>query len=202
MPLPTRVVRRSSRVEVPEHRLAFEEGALPGVQVDVEDRAGCRPRLDDDLDRRLPGLGVVAEPDRVHGGVDGDVPAGGVPRVARRVAGQHPQCGQAAAAQGEHGCRVEGVDGDEPLAVGRGQERNPLLVARRVDRRPGEVCVRGVGVVDDEQPVTGRLDVVLDALAAGRDDAPLPIRVRRVQQVHLGRRLGPQAQHEPALVAT
>ena len=150
---------------------------------------------------RLVGLGVVAEADGVDRLVDLDVPRLAVAGLGCRVARQDPQRGEAAGAQGEHGRVVEGVDGDEPLPLGGAEQRDPLLVARRVERGPREVGVGGVGVVHDEEPVGGGLDVVLDALAAGRHDAPLPLGVVAVEQVHLGRGLRAEAEHDPALVA-
>ena len=71
-PLPVLGVVRD--VEVAEHRLALEQGALAGREVDVEHGARGGPRLDDDLDGALGRLGVVAQADRVHRLVDGDVP--------------------------------------------------------------------------------------------------------------------------------
>ena len=68
-------------VEVAQHRLALEQRALAGGEVDVEHRARRRPRLDDDLDGGLARLGVVAQADRVHGLLDLDVPGRAVTRV-------------------------------------------------------------------------------------------------------------------------
>ena len=132
---------------------------------------------------------------------DLDVPALAVPGGVLRVAGQHAQRGEATGAQAEHRGAVEGVDADEPLPLARGQPRHPLGVVGGVEGGPGEVGVRVVGVVDDEQPVCGGLDVVLDAVAARGDHPPPPLRLVRGQQVHLGGGLRPQPEHQPAFVA-
>ena len=188
------------RVEAPEDRLPLELGATPRGEVDVEHGARRRPRLDDHLDAVLAGLGVVAEPDRVDRLVDDDVPRRAVAGHRGDVTGQHPQRREAAGPQREHAGGVEGVDADEALALARGEQRDPLLVARGVEGRPGEVGVGAVGVVDHEESVGGRLDVVLDPVAPGRDDAPLPLRVVRGQHPDLRGRLGAQPEEQPALV--
>ena len=198
-PLPVLGVVRD--VEVAEHRLALEERAIAGREVDVEHGARGGPRLDDDLDGALGRLGVVAQADRVHRLLDGDVPRLAVPRGRGRVPRQHAQRGEPTRAQAEHGGVVERVDGHEPLALPRAQPRHPLFVGRGVERGPGEVGVGRVGVVHDEEAVGGRLDVVLDPLAARGQHPPLPLRVVGVEDVHLGGRLRPQPQQQPPLVA-
>ncbi len=55
-------------------------------------------------------------------------------------------------------------------------------------------------VVDDEQPVGARLDVVEDVGMPGRHHPGLACRVGRVEQAHLGRRLGRAGEKDPLVV--
>ena len=73
-------------------------------------------------------------------------------------------------------------------------EQRPARALRVVGRDAHELEVDGAVVVDDEQPVAASrddvLDVVLDALPAGPDDAELACRVTRVQQPALAGDVG------------
>ena len=78
--------------------------------------------------------------------------------------------------------------------------RRVVQRSRRRQRRPGDLEVGTCRVVDDEQDVAARLDVVFDPLAPRGDDAQRAGRVREVEEAMLTRR--PRARHddEPALV--
>ena len=51
------------------------------------------------------------------------------------------------------------------------EHRDPLLVTRRIQRRPRQLEVERAVVVHDQQPVAGGLDLVLNTLAPRRDRA-------------------------------
>ena len=118
--------------------------------------------------------------DRVERLVERDVGAGA--ELAVRVARHHVQPGQPVAAQRDHDVAGVRVDAEEPDAGLVREHGLPLLVAGGVQRRLGQLEVLGAVVVHDQQPVAGRLDVVLHALAARRDHPRLALRVGGVEQ--------------------
>ena len=80
--------------------------------------------------------------------------------------------------------RVAGVRADRenphPLAVP--DDRPPLGVARGCQRRLSELEVLRSIVVHDQQPIARRLDVVLNSLAAWRNDSWLTLGIVSTEQ--------------------
>ena len=117
------------------------------------------------------------------------------------VARQHPQRGRArpAAATRRRGRRTP----RRPTMRSPGRDGTNGATGRRrgVQRRLGDVEVGVVGVVDDQQPVTRGLDVVLDPLAAGGHHPRRRRGVVGVEQADLGGQLGAAGDDEEPVVA-
>ena len=81
-----------------------------------------------------------------------------------------------------------------------GEDRPPLGVAGCVQRSLGQREVLRAVVVHDQQPVAGRLHVVLDALPARCHDPRLALRVVGAEHPVLRGELAPRRDQHPALV--
>ena len=79
--------------------------------------------------------------------------------------------------------------------------RSPIGVAAGVQRRLGELEILGAVVVHDQQPIAGRLDVVLHALAARRDAPRHAFGVVGAEQPALRGDLAARPEQHPAVVA-
>src|SRR5665811_2232407 len=92
-------------------------------------------------------------------------------------------------------------DVEEPDAVLTGDDRRPFPPAVRMSGRHGELEVGMVGVVDDVQHVTRRLDAVLDTLRPRRHEQGSGGGRTDVDEVHFARCLARAVDDEPAVVA-
>ena len=142
-------------------------------------------------------LGVPARGDGVDGLGEADV-------VLAVVGAHDPQPGEAVPAVVHRQVVGEGVHAQQAGVRPAGNQRGPLGGPPDGGRRQLEV-LRPV-VVQDEQPlgaVRARLvgHLVLDALAARRDDGQLPLRGGRVQQPHLAGHLAGGRHGQEALAA-
>ena len=68
-------------------------------------------------------------------------------------------------------------------------------------RRLSQLEVLGAVVVHDQQPITGGLDVVLNALASRRDDPRLALRIIGAEQPEFRGDLAAGSEDDPAIIA-
>ncbi len=192
-----RPVRPEGRIV--EHRAALQQGELGRGQVVVVHRVRGEHRSVVDPDGRRLVVRFTRRVDHIERLVELDVPArhqipGGGPR-------QHVQPGEPVAPQRDHRMRPVRGDAEDPDPGLVAQHRSPVGMAAGAQRRLGELEVLGAVVVHDQQPIAGRFDVVLHALAP-RCDAPRHARgVVDAEQPALRGDLAAGPEDQPALVA-